>query len=64
MCLNVNAMYELKFLYKEATTLQKVRKKSITCNFIFLVWWPIKEILFLSKGKGFWPLLSILDKKF
>ena len=40
---------------KEATTLHKVRKQSITWSFIFLVWWPIKEIVFLSKGKDLWP---------
>ena len=64
MCLNVNAMYVIKLSDKEATTLQKVHKRSITCSFIFLVWRPIKEIVFLSKGKGPSPLLSILDDKF
>ena len=49
MYLNVNAMYELKALYKEASALQKVPKRSITCSYISLVWFRIKEIIFPSK---------------
>ena len=30
----------------------------------FFSFWPIKEIVFLSKEKGLWSLLSILDEKF
>ena len=32
-------------------------------QFYFLVFWSMKEIVFLSKGKGLWSLLSVLDKK-
>ena len=38
--------------------------KDLYMQFYFLVFRPIKEIVFLSKGKGFWLLLAILDKKF
>ena len=31
-------------------------------QFYFLVFWSMKEIVFLSKGKGLWSLLSVLDK--
>ena len=32
-------------------------------QFYFLVFWSMKEIVFLSKGKGLWSILSVLDKK-
>ena len=33
-------------------------------KFQFLVFQQIKEIVFISKGKVFWPLLSILGEKY
>ena len=32
-------------------------------QFYFLGFWPIKGIVFRCKGKGLWPLLSVLDEK-
>ena len=37
--------------------------KDLYLQFYLLVFRPIEEIIFLSKGKGLWLLLSILDKK-
>ena len=43
--------------------LQRKCTKDLLHAVFFLVFWQIKEIIFLSKGKGFWLLLSILDEK-
>ena len=55
MYLNVNLIYVLKLLYRNcADLLHAVLFFSLMAN----------EIVFLSKGKGPWPLRSILDENF
>ena len=42
---------------------QRKCTKDLYMESYFLGFRPIKEIVFLSRGKGFWLLLSNLDKK-
>ena len=50
---SVNKIYVLKRLYEEATTLQKVSKRSITCSFIFWLGGQLKKLFFFLREKVF-----------